>query len=385
LAFTHDDLCALEDTGLFHDRFLRHLGDFRFTGDVDAMPEGTIFFPDEPIVRVTAPLPQAQLIESRLINLLHFQTMIASKAARFALAAEGTALFDFGMRRAHGAEAALLAARASYLAGFAGTATVLAHPLFGIPVFGTMAHSYIEAHDTETEAFERFARGHRGAIVLLIDTYDSEHGAERVVQLAERLAPDGISIQAVRIDSGDLDALSRRVRVILDRAPGSRIGIIASGGLDEIDVDRLLGGGAPVDGFGIGTALDASTDAPSLDCAYKLQEYDGRARRKRSPGKATLPGRKQVYRYYDAKGRFGRDVVTLASDARTGDALLRSVLRKGERVAAIPGLDAVRAAVAAGLERLPEGLRSLSERSAYRVEIAPALQTLAAEVDSRQE
>jgi nicotinate phosphoribosyltransferase len=385
LAFSKQDIDALEDTGLFHDRFLDYVAGFRFTGDVDAMPEGTIFFPNEPIVRVTAPLPQAQLIESRLINLLHFQTMIASKAARFVLAARGTALIDFGMRRAHGAEAALLSARASYVAGFAGTATVLARPLFGIPIFGTMAHSYVEAHDAETEAFERFARGHRGGIVLLIDTYDTEVGAERVLQLAERLERDGITIQAVRIDSGDLDELSRRVRAILDRAPGARIGILASGGLDDDDVERLLGGGAPIDGFGIGTALAASTDAPSLDCAYKLQEYAGRARRKRSPGKVTLPGRKQVYRFYDAHDRIERDVVTLTADEQPGQALLQPVVRNGKALAAPPGLEAVRAAVAAGLERLPDGLRCLTRKEGYCVDISPALRALAAQLDSRPE
>src|SRR5690606_22234271 len=198
LRFEAGDIAALADTGLFHDRFLSWLADLRFTGDVDALPEGTIFFPNEPLVRVTAPLPQAQLVESRLINLLHFQTMIASKAARFVLAANGTSLIDFGMRRAHGAEAAVMAARASYLAGFAGTATVLARPLFGIPIYGTMAHSYIQAHDSELEAFERFARGHRGEVVLLIDTYDTETAARHVIDLAGRLAAEGVRIESVR-------------------------------------------------------------------------------------------------------------------------------------------------------------------------------------------
>ncbi|MBN1239373.1 MAG: nicotinate phosphoribosyltransferase, partial [Gammaproteobacteria bacterium] len=385
LRFTSEDVAALEKTGLFHDRFLGWLEELRFTGDVDAMPEGTIFFPNEPIVRVTAPLPQAQLVESRLINLLHFQTMIASKAARFVLAAGGAALIDFGMRRAHGAEAAMLAARASYLSGFAGSATVVAHPLFGIPVFGTMAHSYIEAHDSEVRAFERFALGHRGAIVLLIDTYDTEKGAERVVRLAEKLAPEGIEISSVRIDSGDIRELARRVRAILDRAPGTRIGILASGGIDEADVERLLRDGTPVDGFGIGTALDASTDAPSLDCAYKLQEYGGRARAKRSPGKATLPGRKQVYRRYDAGGRLSRDVVTVLGDEQPGEPLLTPVVRNGRTVGALPELDAIRARVRDGLERLPDALRSLSRGSDYPVDVAPALRALADEVGSRAE
>ncbi|HEU4618291.1 MAG TPA: nicotinate phosphoribosyltransferase [Gammaproteobacteria bacterium] len=377
LRFTPEDLAALEATRLFEADFLDYLAALRFTGDVDAIPEGTACFPDEPLVRVTAPLPEAQLVESRLINLVHFETLIASKAARVVLAADGALLVDFGMRRAHGAEAALLAARASYLAGFAGTATVAAHPRYGIPVFGTMAHSFIQAHDSESEAFERFARGHRGSVVLLIDTYDTEAGARRVAELAPRLARDGIAIHSVRIDSGDLDALSRAVRRILDEAGCGKIGIFASGGLDEHAVADLRKGRAPIDGFGIGTSLDASTDAPTLDCAYKLEEYAGRPRRKLSPGKATWPGTKQVYRTYDDRGRMARDVVTLAGDPQPGEALLVPVLRGGRLVEPLPGLDAIRERAAASLAALPAALRSLDESASHSVEMAPALVRLA--------
>jgi nicotinate phosphoribosyltransferase len=378
LRFGTAELDALADTRLFHDRFLSYLERFEFTGDLDAMPEGTVCFPDEPVARITAPLPEAQLVESRLLNLLHFETLIASKAARFVLAADGATLVDFGMRRAHGAEAALLAARASYIAGFAGTATVLARPLFGIPIFGTMAHSYIQAHDAEADAFERFTRGHRGAVVLLIDTYDTEAAARHVVQLAERLAPEGLSIDSVRIDSGDLDALSRSVRAILDRAPGKRIGIFVSGGLTEQDVARFVSRGAPIDGYGIGTALDASTDAPALDCAYKLQEYDGRPRMKRSPGKETLPGRKQVYRRYQ-DGRIERDVVTLVSEPRDGEPLLVPVLRGGQPVGPLPDLDEIRERCTAGLASLPPELRSLDGPASVPVDIDASVVRLADE------
>jgi nicotinate phosphoribosyltransferase len=380
LRFHASDLEALAETGLFHDAFLAYLEGFRFTGDLDAMPEGTVCFPDEPLARVTAPLPEAQLVESRLINLLHFQTMIASKAARFLLAAGGKTLVDFGMRRAHGAEAALLAARASFLAGFAGTATVLARPVFGIPIYGTMAHSYIEAHDSEAEAFERFARGHRGAVVLLIDTYDTEIGAARVVELAGRLAAEGHTVASVRIDSGDLYALSRSVRAILDRAAGPRIEIFVSGGLTEHDVSELLARGAPIDGFGVGTALDVSMDAPALDCAYKLQEYAGLPRSKRSPGKATRPGRKQVFRQYDADGRIERDVVTLVSEPRDGEPLLVPVLRAGRPAAPLPSLRAARAACASNLNRLPAALKSLDERVSFQVAIDGSVERLAQQV-----
>ncbi|AMN48403.1 nicotinate phosphoribosyltransferase [Steroidobacter denitrificans] len=383
LRFSTADLDTLRSTELFGEAFLDSLQGMHFTGDVDAVPEGTAIFGNEPLLRVTAPLAEAQFVESRLINILHYQTLIASKAARCVLAAPGKQLVDFGMRRSHGAEAAILAARASYLAGFTGTATVLAKRLFGIPVFGTMAHSFIEAHDSELAAFENFARCHRGAIVLLIDTYDTETGAERVVSLTRGLAAAGIDIHSVRLDSGDLGQLAHRVRRILDEGGQTRIGIFASGGIDELEVQRLLGEGAPIDGFGIGTSLDVSSDAPALDCAYKLQEYAGIARRKRSSGKLTWPGAKQVFRHYDRRGKLTRDVLTLVDDPQPGEALLEPVMRAGRRVAPSPTLHAIRMRVEHELRRLPEDLRSLTRHAAYPVEIAPALETLAREVDRR--
>ena len=294
LSFTEADIATLHDLGSFPDRLLDYLRGLRFTGDVDALPEGTVFFPDEPILRVIAPLPQAQLVETRLINLLHFETVIASKAARLVLAADGKPLIDFGLRRAHGAEAGMLAARASYIAGFAGTATLAAGIEFGIPVKGTMAHSFIQAHDDEALAFEHFARSRPRDLVLLIDTYDTERAARRVADLAHRLAAEGITVSGVRIDSGDLGEEARKVRQILDVAGLPQITIVASGGLDEDQVLALRD--APIDAFGVGTSLTTSSDAPALDCAYKLQEYAGVPRRKRSQGKATWPGRKQVWR-----------------------------------------------------------------------------------------
>ena len=254
--FPPDELRWLGATGRFSKRLLDYLAALRFTGDVHAMPEGTVFFGNEPILRVVAPLPEAQLIETRLINLLHFETLIASKAARMVLAAEGKQLVDFGLRRAHGAEAGLLAARASYIAGFAGTATVEAERQFGIPTFGTMAHSFIEAHDDEATAFERFARARPENLTLLLDTYDSEAAARKVVGLAPKLAAAGIAIRAVRLDSGDLSGLSRSVRRILDAGGLEAVSILVSGGLDEDDIMALIAAKAPIDGFGVGTSLD---------------------------------------------------------------------------------------------------------------------------------
>jgi len=356
------------------------LAALRFTGDVDAMPEGTIFFHDEPIVQVTAPLPEAQLIETRLINLIHFQTVIASKAARMILAAPGKQLIDFGLRRAHGGEAGLLAARASYLAGFDGTATVLAHREFGIPISGTMAHSFVQAHDDEETAFVRFARTRPQAVTLLIDTYDTEHAAAIVARLAPRLAKEGITVAAVRIDSGDLGAHARRVRDILNAAGQQAIRIFASGGLDEDALAALCASNAPIDGFGIGTSLATAADAPALDCAYKLQEYAGRGRRKRSEGKATWPGRKQVYRRTADDGRIAGDTVALVGEASDGEPLLRPVMRGGRRVPGLPSLAEARAFAAKSLATLPPALQAF-QPWVPPVEISQGIQDLASAID----
>jgi nicotinate phosphoribosyltransferase len=335
------------------------------------------------MLRVIAPLPQAQLVESRLMNLLHFQTLIASKAARMVLAAPGKLLVDFGLRRAHGAEAGLMAARASYLAGFAGSATVPADKLYGVPLYGTMAHSFIEAWDDEASAFESFARARPNNLVLLIDTYDTIAAARKVVALAPRLRSAGITIRGVRLDSGDLAGLAKSVRQILDAGGLAEVTIFASGGLDEHAIARLLGAEAPIDGFGVGTSLTTSSDAPALDCAYKLQEYAGLARRKHSSGKATWPGRKQVWRRCGSGGRMTGDTLSLADDRQPGEPLLASVMREGRRVAASPSLVEARARAARELDRLPDALRGLDPADAYPVVVGEALKRLSADVDRR--
>jgi nicotinate phosphoribosyltransferase len=381
LQVTPDELDWLAAGGRFRREFLDYLGQLRFTGDVYALPEGTVFFPPEPMLRVVAPLPQAQLIESRLINLLHFQTMIASKAARAALVAPGKGLVDFGFRRAHGAEAGVLAARAAYLGGLAGSATVAAGLYYGIPIYGTMAHSFVQAHDDELEAFEHFAHAQPNNVILLIDTYDTEAAAEKVAHLASRLNQEGIPIKGVRIDSGDLADHARKVRRILDEHGLTQVRILASGNLDEFAIEALVADGAPIDDFAIGTRLVTAIDAPYLDCVYKLQEYAGRARRKRSEGKATWPGRKQIYRRYGADGRMLADTLTLDGDPQEGEALLRLCVVAGRRVEPSPSLEASRQQAAAQLACLPEPLRQLRARPPYPVTIAPALQQLAQEVD----
>jgi len=381
--FAREEIEWLERSGRFGRNLLDYLEAFRFTGDVDAMSEGTICFANEPLLRVTAPLPEAQLVETRLLNVLHFQSLIASKAARMVLAAPGKLLVDFGLRRAHGAEAGLMAARASYLAGFAGTATVLAEKKFGIPTFGTMAHSFIEAFDDETVAFETFAYSRPRNLTLLIDIYDTEAAAKKVVALAPRLDAAGIRIGAVRLDSGDLAALSRSVRRILDDGGLADVTIFASGGLDEYALAALVRGGAPIDGFGVGTSLTTSSDAPAFDCAYKLQEYAGLPRRKRSSGKATWPGRKQVWRRFGPDGRMADDVLSLESDVQPGEALIRPVMRNGRRLTPGPGLSEIRAHAARQLERLPQPLRLLEPGASYPVRVADALVRSAALVDRR--
>jgi nicotinate phosphoribosyltransferase len=383
LRFSAEEIEWLARTGRFKQNLLDYLAELRFTGDVHALPEGTVFFADEPLLRITAPLPQAQLIETRLINLLHFQTLVASKAARMLLAAPGKLMVDFGLRRAHGAEAGLFAARASYVAGFAGTATVLAGKLYDIPIYGTMAHSFIQSYDDEMEAFETFARARPENLTLLIDSYDTEAGARKVVALAPRLRALGITIRAVRLDSGDVIALSRSVRRILDDGGLREVRIFASGGLTEDSIAEFLRAGAPIDGFGMGTSLTTSSDVASLDCVYKLQEYAGFSRRKRSTGKATWPGRKQVWRSYGADGRMSADVLSVEGDEHNGEPLIEPVMKGGRRLAPSPSLAAVRERATHDLARLPDPLRRLDSGASYSVQIGDRLLRLVDEVDIR--
>ena len=373
MKFSPAEIDYLENSGRFSRRLIDYLAGMHFTGDVHAMPEGTVFFQDEPVIRVTAPLCQAQLIETRVMNLLQHQILFASKAARCVLAAGGrAALIDFGVRRAHGAEAGIYAARSSYLAGFIGTSTVLAESLYGIPIFGTMAHSYVEAHADEREAFINFARANPGNVTLLIDTYDTLEGARLAMETARELQAKGIAVRAVRLDSGDILTLSREVRKILDEGGFAEIRIFVSGNIDEYGIEELLSRGAPIDGFGVGTKLDTSHDAPYLECAYKLMEYAGTARMKKSEGKVTWPGRKQVFRRYEG-GTMAEDLVTLEGDYGDGTPLIEQVMAGGRRIAPPRSLPEIAAAVAEQLNRLPPYLRTLQVGRPYPVRISPSL------------
>jgi len=375
------ELDWLRSCGRFSKRLIDFLAGFRFSGDVDAPPEGTIVFADEPLIRVTAPIAEAQLVETRLINFLHFQTLVASKAARMVLAAPGKGLVDFGLRRAHSGEAGLLAARAAYLAGFDGTASVPAAQHFGIPILGTMAHSFIQAHDNEEKAFRDFAAARPDQTVFLLDTYDTERAAETVVALAPDLAEDGISVRGIRLDSGDLAEHARKVRAILDAGGLAEARIVASGGIDETVLQQLTADGAPIDSYGIGTSLVTSEDHPALDCAYKLKAYAGRPRRKRSEGKAFWPGPTQVFRRYADNGHMAGDTIACADETMDGKAMLQPILRGGRLVAPLPTLDVASEHARAELDRLPEHLKRLASESPYHVAVSDALRALARRVD----
>jgi nicotinate phosphoribosyltransferase len=372
MRFTQADIAYLERLGLFDASFLRWLETFRFRGDVYAVPEGTPVFPGEPLLAVVAPLPDAQVVESRLMNIVHFQTLIATKARRVVDAAAGRRVVDFGMRRTHGAEAALMAARASYVAGVHATSNVLAGSLYGIPVAGTMAHSFVQAHEDEIDAFRNFVTSYPET-TLLVDTYDTIEGVRNVIRLSEELG-EGFRVKAVRLDSGDLLALARESRRLLDAARLERVQIFASGSLDEYEVERLVKGGAPIDGFGVGTHMGVSSDVPALDMAYKLTAYAGEGRMKTSSGKRVLPGRKQVFRT-ERGGEAAGDVLALFDEHLAGRPLLRKVMESGRRLAdASPSLEEIRAYAESEVGRLSRSLRRLERAEPpYPVTLSPRL------------
>lgn len=336
IAFNDAEIDYLASLGSFNDDFLAWLRSCRFQGDVDAVAEGSVVFAHEPLLRLRAPLPLAQIIETRLLNALHQPTLVASKAGRIVDAAAGRPVVDFGARRAHSADAATAAARSAWIGGCGGTSNMVAGQLYNLPVMGTMAHSYVQAYADELEAFRAFAR-HYPDTVLLVDTYDTLAGLENVIRLAREWG-DAFRVRAIRIDSGDLDGLARACRQRLDEAGLEQIGIIASGALNEFRIRDLVATGSPIDSFGVGTDLVVSKDLPNLDFAYKMVSYEGRPTLKGSPDKATLPGAKQVWRQYDGERMTG-DLIADAAEEHPGDALLQPVVRDGARIAAPCDLD----------------------------------------------
>lgn len=370
--FSEEAIDYLRSLGKFDNDFLDYLKSFRFTGSVRALPEGTIFFAQEPLVEIRAPIIEGQILETIVMNTFHIETLIASKAARCVTVAQGRGLVDFSLRRTHGIDAGVKTARSSYMVGFLGTSNVLAGKLYGIPVFGTMAHSYITSFDREIDAFMAYARSFPENTVLLLDTYDTLRAAEKAVEVARYLESKGYRLRGVRLDSGDLVELSRKVKDIFVRNGLDYVSIMASGSLDEFALEELLKGGAHIDAVGIGTKLGVSADAPYLDLAYKLVEYEGKPILKLSPGKRTWVGRKQVYRYFDGRGQMTHDVLTLVEDRREGLPLLRDVVIEG-RIVHNPTLDMARSTFAEQFGALPPEYKSIRPEVRYRVEIGEPL------------
>ena len=380
IKFTDKHLDYLKKQG-FNHQFLEYLQDFEFTGDVWAMTEGTAAFPCEPLIRVTAPIIEAQLVETFLLNTVNLQTMIATKAARVVQAAQGKPVVEFGLRREHGIDAGLKAARASYIAGCQGTSNVLAGMTYGIPVFGTMAHSFVMAFENEVDAFRAFAQTFPNKSTLLIDTYNDIAGAERAATIAKELEAKGFKLGGVRLDSGDLAEISKKVRHLLDGKGLSYVNIFASGDLDEYRIEELMRKGAMIDAFGVGTRMGTSSDKPYVDVIYKLCETQGDDGEytpimKLSEGKITLPGRKQVYRFKDAQGNFTKDVIALAAEKLEGEPMLIKVMEGGKTTYELPSLDEVRSEAEENLSKLPEKYKKLINPRPYPVELSKALDEL---------
>ncbi len=372
--FEDDDIAYLRKTGLFKEPFLNFLRDLRFQGDVWAMPEGTLFFPDEPILEVTAPLIQAQILETVLINIIGLHTLIASKAARCVDAAQGRTLIEFGLRRTHGDTAGMAAARSTYLAGFDATSNVLAGRHFDIPLAGTMAHSFVQSFESESEAFMAYTQSFPERSILLIDTYDSIQGAHRAIQVAKKMRASGRRLIGVRLDSGDLVSLSRQVRRLFDNAGFEELKIFASGSLDEHRVAEALAQGAAIDAFGIGTKIGVSADAPYLDMVYKMVQYADRPVCKLSAGKRTLAGRKQVFRCMDRHKRYKCDIIGLRDEKiPQSKPLLGQVVKQGRVVTPTVDLHRCRRRFQAEFARLPAEYKALHEPARYSVEVSPNL------------
>jgi nicotinate phosphoribosyltransferase len=377
LHFSDAAIDYIATTGKFTSAFLDYLRAFRFTGTVRALPEGRIFFTQEPILEVTGPIIEAQLLETLVLNVVQMETLIASKAARCVDAARGKGVIDFSFRRTHGVDAGVKVARASYLAGFLGTSNMLAGKLYGIPVFGTMAHSYVTSFNSERDSFLAFARAFPDNVVLLIDTYDTLSGAGKAVQVARMLGAEGKKVLAVRLDSGDLVQLSRQVKNILNDAGFPEVKILVSGSLDEFRLQELLDAGAAIDLFAVGTRMGVSADAPYFDIVYKLVEYDGRPVLKLSSGKKTWVGKKQVFRHYDEDGRMREDLVGLEEEDHPGTApLLDAVISSGKLVRPTEPLGAIRERFAQELGTLPLRYRAIELGDRFPVKISPALQDL---------
>ena len=382
-SFSKNSLGYLHAQGIFSEDFLDYLGGVSFTGSVRALPEGRLFFANEPALEVTAPIIEAQLAETFIINQINLQTLLATKAARCVWAAQGRILSDFASRRTQGVDAALKMARCGYIVGFESTSNVLAAQTYGIPPAGTMAHSLISSFPSEIEAFHAYGRTFPTRTVLLLDTYDTIAGAHNAVEVAKQMEVDGQRLLAVRLDSGDYDLLSREVRMILNKSGLDYVKIVVSGGLDEHQVASLTRDGAPIDIFGVGTKVGVSADAPWSDMAYKLVCYDQRPIMKLSPEKTYLPGAKQVFRFKGADGQLSEDVIGLQDEEMPdGEPLLTQVMTQGRRTGPKPVLGQIRELFCQEFLNLPDRFKVLESPPHYSVDVSRRLQELTSRVES---
>jgi nicotinate phosphoribosyltransferase len=381
LKFSKDELGYLKNTGLFSAGFLNYLAKFEFKGAVFAMQEGEIFFANEPVIRVTAPIIEAQIVESFLLNTINLQTMVASKASRVVLAAGGRAVYDFSLRRTHGIDAGIKAARASFIAGASGTSNVLAGKLYNIPIAGTMAHSFVMSFKQEIDSFLAYSNTFPQRTILLVDTYDTKSGIANAITTGLFLKEKGYRLQGIRLDSGDLATLSKLARTRLDKAGLGFVKIFASGNLDEFKIKDLLDKGACIDAFGVGTNMGTSFDAPSLDVIYKISEVTDEngeflPTMKLSKAKVSYPGRKQVFRVKDRKGMFVKDILGIEKEKTRGRPLLKKVMDRGEVIYRRPSLDKIRLYVKDSLSIFPEKLKDTHPRYNYPVIISHKLENL---------
>jgi nicotinate phosphoribosyltransferase len=366
--FGPDDIGFLRSTGFFSNEFLEYLSALRFTGDVWAMKEGEVFFANEPVLEVTAPMIEAQLLETYIINIVHLQSLICTKAARCISVSRGKSLVDFSLRRTHGAYAGLKVARSSYIAGFTATSNVLAGRMYGIPISGTMAHSYVNAFESEIDSFRAFTRCYPDNAILLVDTYDTVSGVKKACIVGREMKERGQKLRGIRLDSGDMLELSKKARALLDEAGLQETQILASSGFDEYKIADILEKGAPIDGFGVGTNMGVSRDSPYMDMAYKLVEYDSRPVLKLSTGKMSMPAGKQIYRAFDREGRFAEDIIALREEKPIpGMApLLGKVMEKGNRLLSEP-LSAMRERCGSSLKKIPLKTESIRDPERYPV------------------
>jgi nicotinate phosphoribosyltransferase len=373
---------------IFAENFLQFLSRVRFTGNLWALPEGTVFFPGEPVIRVEAPIIEAQLLESFLLNTINLQTTIAAKASRVVSAARDKGVYDFSLRRTQGTDAAIKVARSSYLTGVKGTSNVLAAKKYNILPVGTMAHSFVMSFEDELGAFQAFSKTFPDNSILLIDTYDSLKGAQNAITIAKELEKKGHRLVSVRLDSGDIVKLSRQVRNLLDQAGLGYVKIFASGNLDEYKIQRLLTARAQVDNFGVGTNMGTSNDAPFSDVIYKVSEITDKSGKylptmKLSRDKVTYPGSKQVYRYFDSQGSYARDILGLEEEKIKGQPLLIKVIENGNLIYRLPPLEEIRERCRENLSRLPDKYKKLVNAGRYPVALSPGLRGLTAKLSQK--